>query len=84
MVTSHRRGAPGSRSNPIHPALDSFMARLARNGLRKRIAILIRNAELPAVLSDLLHTLNRYCENCDLQLVVMLPSGSELPVLSVI
>ena len=47
-----KRGAPGSRSNPIHPSLDHFFMKFERNGLPKRIALLIRNADsaLPALL----------------------------------
>ena len=82
-----KRGAPGSRSNPIHPSLDHFFMKFERNGVPKRIALLIRNADtaLPALLQEMLHTLKLYTEHCGLQLVVLLPraSVSSLPVLSV-
>lgn len=63
-----KRGAPGTRSNPIHPSLDHFFMKFERNGISKRIALLIRNADsaLPALLQEMLHTLQLYTEHCGL------------------
>ena len=55
---------PGSRTNPIHPELDTFMQKFDSYKVPKNIALMINSADnaQPVLLQELIHTLQKYCE----------------------
>ena len=45
MAKKRMARLPGSKANPIHPKLDSFMQRFESNKIPKNIAIMINSAD---------------------------------------